>query len=335
MKQLYLFLVILLLTVTTNLYGQEQFQLTQFNNSAHAINPAFTGIEDRINAAVGFRKQWSGLNDSPLYYYAGMSGTINAFKTRYTRKPSLRLSVPRYFNKLDQEIGTYKHGVGFYVSGDHFGAFDQYSTYFSYAFIYNISKRHKLSFGASANLDFQQFNRNEISLYSADQDQVYQSYLQDHRSRFEGHLNFGIALTGARLFAGYSLHQGISLRSRISINADIDPGNYHHLMAGYNLPISQDLVFQPSVYLRYNRVNPYSLNMMARIRYQEQFWGGIGYRQDQSVAFLLGFSVQEEFRISYSYDFPTQGPGIYFQGSHEFTLGLSLYRDKISGDFLW
>ena len=84
----------------TNAIGQEYFQLTQFIYSAHAINPALSGIEDLVNANIGMRTQWTSIAESPTTFYFGFNGSLSGMKSAFTKQRTLRTSVPRLYNKL-------------------------------------------------------------------------------------------------------------------------------------------------------------------------------------------------------------------------------------------
>ena len=51
--------------------AQQVPQFTQLMQNRYLLNPAATGINTEHNALLGFRKQWSGLDNSPSTYYVG------------------------------------------------------------------------------------------------------------------------------------------------------------------------------------------------------------------------------------------------------------------------
>ena len=314
--------------------GQNQFHYSQFINNAPIINPAFTGIENNISVVSGFRRQWSAVDFAPTSYYAGFTGTISALKSKFSDGRTLRLSLPRFYNKLQNEVGAFDHGVGFFLAGDHLGPFHQYNAYFNYAFIYNISKQYKVAVGLSSQVNFQRFGDHNVALYSPGLDQVYQRYLGNQQNQLEASLNLGVSLIGKSLFMGYALHQALNYISN-DFNTDLDPDLFHYFTGGFNLKWNQQYTFQPAVNIGYANAQNYSINFSGRVKFRQLLWGGLGYRWNESFAVLLGFLLRDGVNVGYSYDFPFNDLGVQTGGNHELTLRLSFYSDKISGNVLW
>ena len=327
--------LIFLLTQTDNLYGQEQFQRSQYENIAFVINPALTGVDDEVKFVGGYRSQWSAFEYAPVNYYGGFSGTISSLKKKFSGGRTIRLSQSQVYGKPLNKVGEWNHGVGLYLSGDHAGPFHQYSAYFNYAFIYSISQEYKIGFGVSADINFQQFHDKNVAVYSADLDQVYQDYINQNRNRIEGNLNVGVSLVGHNLFLAYSIHHLTSNSNLETVVADIDPGLYHYLIGGYNFLFSDQLTFQPSLLMGYNKYNSFTLDIQTRLKYRELLWGGLGYRHDNAAVFLLGFTIGNSLSFGYSYDYQFNEIGPYTKGTHEITLCYALYKEGKWGSVIW
>ena len=315
--------------------AQEQFHLTQFIYSAHAINPAFSGVEDQVNVHAGLRRQWTSANNAPLTHYAGIKGSLDGFKRTLSDKRSLRMSVPRLYNRMQFEPGNVAHGLGAYFSTDRQGPFNRTSIYFSYAYIYTMSRSFKISMGLSGHLGVQRFNQDRVSVYNPTMDQVYQGYINGGGSKTDLGLNLGVLLYGKNLFLGYATH-GLAETTLNNINVeDIDLGLYHFVIAGYNFRINNQLTLQPSAMAKYNQYYKLTVDYLAKLKFRELIWLGLGYRDEDAVLALFGFMIEEKLHLSYSYDAPLNTIGSEARGSHELVLAFRIYNDRVSKPFLW
>jgi type IX secretion system PorP/SprF family membrane protein len=326
----------ILLVMSENALCQEQFQFNQFIHSASAINPAFNGVEDAVNLNIGFRKQWAAIDEAPTNYYASFSGSLSGMKSAFTDNRSLRTSVPRLYRKQQNEKGTINHGIGMYVLGDVFGPFHRNSLYLGYAMIFTLSKEFKLSGGIQTEFTNHRFRAEKVQVYNPDQDAVYQQYASGPGNESWMNINAGVMIYGKGLFFGYSAHQlanvMISSENLGGIGAS---GIYHFLLAGYNVPLSSQVIFQPSTLVKYNSTYPVTFDVLAKLKYREVFWGGLSYRYMDAFGFQLGFQMSKKIHVNYSYEAPTSDIGTYAKGSHELVLGFRIYNDKVSTPFLW
>ncbi|MGK7394676.1 MAG: PorP/SprF family type IX secretion system membrane protein [Candidatus Cyclobacteriaceae bacterium M3_2C_046] len=332
MKKTILFILIFFVPLTW-VKAQEQLQFSQFVNNTPALNPAFTGMEDNITMMSGFKRQWSGIDLAPTTYYAGFSGTLNALKTTFSDQRTLRLSIPRFFDKLQNEVGAISHGVGVMFNGDHMGPFHGYGMVANYALIYNFSATYKVAIGTGLSLNYQRFDPSQVMLYTPGQDQIYQDYLGRNQDQLNGHLNLGISLVGHRLFLGYATHQLVGLIDT-RMNRGDNAGMVHFLTGGVNIRFGKEYTWQPAFNLIVNN-QANATTFSSRLKFRELFWGGLGYQLDQSVAFMAGFRLSEAIMFGYNYDLPISDIGIYSGGSHELTLRVTFYSDRVSRNLLW
>ncbi|MDN5210814.1 type IX secretion system membrane protein PorP/SprF [Fulvivirgaceae bacterium BMA12] len=316
-------------------FGQEQFQQTQFIYSAFAINPAFSGVEDVINGHTGFKRMWAGLDDAPTNYYAGIQGSISSFKNAMSEKRTLRRSNERFYKKLTNQKNALSHGLGTYLSFHKQGAFNKFSGYLSYALIYGLSDDFKISMGLGTQFTRQKFRQDFIVLNNPDDDDVYLNYLNGAGDMFGMNLNVGAMIYGKNLFFSYAIHQPMKITSNANDNQVIDPGIFHYMIAGYNIIINHSFTLQPSVLLQYNENYELSQHYMAKVKYKNLFWLGSGYRVSDAISAIIGFSSRNGLLFSYAYEYHVENIGYQSNGSHEVTIGMRIFRDNVSQPFLW
>ncbi len=325
-----------LMVSSAQVYSQDQFQFSQFIHSASAINPAFSGVEDVVNLNIGFRKQWAAIDEAPTNYYASFNGSLSGMKSAFSDNRSLRTSVPRLYDKQQNEKGAINHGIGLYVMGDAFGPFHKNSLYLSYAMIFTLSKDFKLSAGMQTDFTNQRFKAEKVSVFNPDLDAVYQQYAAGPGNESYLNLNAGVMIYGKGLFLGYSAHQLANIMiSAENLGGIGQTGIYHFLLAGYNVPLSSQVTFQPSTFVKYNDHYPITFDVLAKFKYREVFWGGLSYRYHDAFGFQMGFQMSKKIHVNYSFESPTTDIGPYAKGSHELVLGFRIYNDKVSTPFLW
>jgi type IX secretion system PorP/SprF family membrane protein len=328
--------IILFLFWIPELKAQEQFQLTNFAYSIHAINPAFSGIEDAINLNLGYRRQWTSVEGAPMTYYAGVNGSLNAFKDANPNKRTLRKSVPRLYGKLRDQRGSINHGAGMYVSGNSFGPFQEISAYLTYSFMLQVSKDYRLAFGLSMEYANQRFNSSKIALYNPDLDEVYQRYARTPSNISRLNFNVGILIHGKNLFAGYSLHQfGSILLSDEHFTETGNQGLYHFIVAGSNILLGPQFSLQPSTLVKYNQSYQWQADLLTKLIYRELLWTGFSWSYNNSIGILFGLRIQNSLYLGYSYEYNTGAISGYSQGTHELVLGYRIFSDRLSTQFLW
>lgn len=316
--------------------AQEQFQLTNFVYSMHAINPAFSGVEDAVNLSAGFRRQWAAIEGAPITYYAGFNGSLNALKNANTNNRTLRKSAPRLYGQLRDEARRINHGVGLYFSSDAFGPFQKLSAFATYSLIYNVTGDYKIAAGISLEFANQRFRADRIALYNADLDGVYQSYASGTSNTSRMNFNTGALIYGKHLYAGYAVHHlGSMALSGQNFTETGYEGLYHFVSAGYSAVLGRQWTLLPSTLVRYNRQYDWQVDVVARLKYRDFVWGGVSWRRNDSAGLLVGFKLERTLFFTYSYEYNTGEIGGYSQGSHELVLAYKLFKDSMSTPFLY
>ena len=128
------------------------------------------------------------------------------------------------------------------------------------------------------------------------------------------------------------------MRARISADNFAESGVnglHHFLMAGINVDMGPEVLFQPSTLLKLNSENQLVFDLVGKLKYRELIWGGLSYRHEDAIGFLLGFIIEQRAFINYSYEFHTNDIQTYANGSHELVLGYRIFSDRVSKPFLW
>jgi type IX secretion system PorP/SprF family membrane protein len=95
-------------------------------------------------------------------------------------------------------------------------------------------------------------------------------------------------------------------------------------MAGVAVPVSDMVIFRPSVLVKYVPNAPWQMDLNASFLFNDLFWLGMTYRTDGDLVFLTEIKIGRKYRIGYSYDINVKDRINYNSSSHEIRLGLDL-----------
>ena len=298
---------ILLLLLNSVVYGQQeaQFSHNMFNNMG--INPGFAGLRNAICATALARQQWVGFRDAE-------DNRLNP------ETYSLNVDAPIPFIRGGLALGFLQDQLGFETT---IGARIAYSYHIDMA-------AGKLGIGGQVGfldkrIDFARLNP------ITDGDPALSGGAE------ETHMFVDFALG-----TFYSLPDegwaGISVSQMRQASAEVGPGLYTlkrhvYFTGGYLFPWpgSTEFVVTPSLLAKTDLAS-FQVDINTLVTYNNRFWGGVSYRLQDAVVFLLGLQL-DQISVGYSYDFTTSPLGRSGRGygSHEIMLQycFSLDVDRI------
>ena len=74
---------------------------------------------------------------------------------------------------------------------------------------------------------------------------------------------------------------------------------------------------------------PVSVDLSGNFLWEEKFELGISYRFDKSFSGMVGFLVNDDMRIGYSYDMNVSNLGSFNSGSHELMLLINFNKRNL------
>jgi type IX secretion system PorP/SprF family membrane protein len=283
------FLLILLLCIPGGKgYAQQMPAYSLYNLNHYLLNPAATGITDRVPLAFSYRKMWAGVNHSPSLQYvsgdmlvAGNMG-VGAKLFNYTAGPLRKTGLE----------GTYSYHLAL-GSGD-----------------------TKLSFGLSLLLYQFYLNKADLKVEDID-DEVFMGREQ----MFVPDASVGTYLYGKNYFVGLSVPQlfqrNIDLKSDIILQEK--QVRHYYLHGGYRFDAGSDITLEPSLLFKFIEAGIFQVDVNALATYKNMVNFGISYRSSDAVVFQLGYK-SDNFVVGYAYDLVISGLGSNTWGSHEIML---------------
>jgi type IX secretion system PorP/SprF family membrane protein len=130
-------------------------------------------------------------------------------------------------------------------------------------------------------------------------------------------------------YAGVSSHQ---LLQNSTLVVNDSEGNaqvtklltHFYGMAGVVIPISDNVIFRPSILTKYVRNAPPQLDLNASFLLVNKLWLGVSYRTEKAVSFMTEINIADNFRVGYSYDIWMNELKAYNKGSHEIRLSFDI-----------
>jgi type IX secretion system PorP/SprF family membrane protein len=279
-------------------YAQQLPQYSQYILNKYVINPASAGTEDYFAAQTNYRSQWEGVKDAPRTYILSVNGPIS--------------------NK--------NMGIGGYVFTDITGPIKKNGFSLSYAYHIKLSSTLKLSLSVNAGLLQYGADGSEITFDRPDI--VGSTFLENNILPDAG---FSFYLHHKKFFFGGSVPQLIRNEITFDKSVGVQQGtleNHFFLMGGYQAGLGQNFKLEPSFLLKYISPVPLQYEATLRALYKDDYWLGIGYRQDAAISLLIGITLQESLSLGYSYDFIQSDIVNYSTGSHEIMLSIRFNKGR-------
>jgi type IX secretion system PorP/SprF family membrane protein len=296
--------------LAVQLSAQQPAQYSMFMLNKYNYNTAYAGLDGSVSATGVFRKQWVSFAGSPLTFQA-----------------NVHLPIP------------YLHsGIGLGMEQDRIGAELQTRVRASYNYIFNVGQG-QLSVGIAGNYL---------------QKTIDGSLLRTPDGNYEGAtINHNDALLGVNRATGstFTAEAGIYYKHpKFEIGASMinlqEPTTtlisgtflqelrYRRAFAvqgQYNFDINSDFDLQPTFLVKSDFVKAQA-ELALVLRYQKQFFGGVGYRgfdsrSQDAVFILIGMQINKNFMLAYNYDISLNAIRASNSGSHEVVFNYNLNKN--------
>ncbi len=285
----------ILLALSANVQAQQevQFSHNMFNNMG--INPGMAGLRNAICATALARQQWVGFRD----------------------EQGNKLSPETYSLNVDAPIPLLRGGLALGLLQDQIGPETTVGVKLSYAYHMPLGPG-RLGIGAQAGfmdkrIDFASLNPldpGDPALIGGEENHIFTDFAIGGFFLLDDEAWAGISISQLREARGNLGESSFALRRHIYAT-----GGYH-----ISWPANPAYVISPSVLVKTD-LSSMQLDINTMVTYNNRFWGGVSYRPQDAVVFMLGVSL-DQISIGYSYDVTTSPLGSMGRsyGSHEVML---------------
>ena len=306
-------------------YGQEVPRSTQYIFNNLLLNPALSGIDNYTDVKLGLRKQWTGLQGAPNTQYLSLSTAIG--------EDFVRSNINSFAGAGDNPLSrSYvnnftaaepHHGIGMVAMTDKAGLVRQTSVNVTYAYHLGLTNEINLSLGLSGG--FNSLSVDVPGVIADDTDDPL--FGADYNNKIRPDVGAGIWLYSPRFFGGVSMKKILGSKQSVSnsqlISQAYQSPNFYGTF-GYKIFLDEDIAMIPSALISYWINSPATFDANIKFAYQDKFWIGSSFRNNDSFSLLAGFNVASLVNLSYSYDVNTSGLRSVNNGTHEIVLGILL-----------
>ncbi len=241
-------------------------------------NPAFAGKEAGFRFSALHRTQWLNYTTS-----SGQGGApVTQLLTAQGRLEGKNI------------------GYGLTIVNDQIGATGNLEVNLQGAYHKKLN-RSTLSFGAYAGINSSSIDYGELIVVNPEPNLP--------SSGKENQINFNIG--AGLLFDARNYYIGLSSRHINEPNFDFGDGtyanqlkNHSYLLVGYRFKPVGQLAIEPSFLLKSVSFNNFSYDVSVIATHQNKISGGIGFRGEESVSLILGYSLLKDnsLKLGYSFD---------------------------------
>lgn len=301
--------IFILLCVTASVRAQHDAQFSQYFMAMGYYNPAFAGTSGDLNLLALHRQQWIGWKEGP---------------------------PKSFFVTADMplKLGETNHGVGVVLFTESIGLFQNTHIAGQYAY------KHKLfggtlSIGLQLGVANQSFDGTKARPAGSNNSETKAESAQSADPAIPNTLveamgfdiNAGVYYTRKNFYFGMGAMHITEPEIMLQENVYTYIAGSYNLVTGYNIQLKNPLYeLQPSVFLK-SDTRTFQADITGRVVYNKMFNGGLSWRVNESIVFLLGATFGN-IRVGYAYDFPTTPILKGSSGSHELMISYKLKLKK-------
>lgn len=304
MKAIKLLTLSILLGAGLGAHAQHNLHTSQYMNNWAFVNPAAIGSFTSLQAGFFFKNQWAGFDGAPT-----MQGlTIS--------KPSKDL----------------KMAFGGELYHDKIGVNNVYNLGGTYAYKIQLKGGQRVSFGLTGYLNMQQSEFAEVQTI-VDNDPVY---MANTKMVVMPNFRFGTYMYTPEYFVGFAIPN--LMKNNVVVNGEaqgqtsFDTQDMHFFLhGGYNMELSRDVMFSPSLLIKHVSGTPVQLDFNLNATFLEKVGIGMSYRTSQEIVMMANYIIDEKLMIGYSYDLGFSDLSLFSNGSHEVMLRFKVrtsYREE-------
>ncbi|WP_073000762.1 PorP/SprF family type IX secretion system membrane protein [Mariniphaga anaerophila] len=294
----FVILTLLIPAFYVNSYGQAEPILTQYMFNMQPINPAYAGMWEKVGFSTLVRKQWAGINRSPLTQ-------VFSFHTPTKNE---------------------KVGLGLNVTNDRYARQNTLNILGDYAYEIALTPQTRLRLG----LKFGFINyKNPLTQYQLYPDGKYdEAFADDVDLKFMPNFGIGGFLYDEFYYIGLSIPKMIKNDYKANINNfDVEAQiQTVYLMGGYVFRLIQYnyLIVKPTAMLTYNRGLPVHYDIGVNVMLREKLWLGLMNRSGNAISFVSQLILDNNLRLGFAMDITYNEIFPYQYGTYEVTLGFDM-----------
>lgn len=291
MKKYLCALIFILVSSIGKLSAQQDPLYNLYSFNQFMINPAYAGIYNNFNANLITRKQWAGIEGSPL-----------------TNMLSLTSSVGSQF------------GAGLLLVNDRLGINNNMEG--QAAFSYKIvSNKSTLAFGVQGGFINYRYDYNELNLAFVDDEGLDMNNDGFSKANFGA----GVFYMTDTYFLGLSVPRILNVEVNDGVNNSTRYKPHYYLSGGFIIKSNSinGFLLKPSALIRYTESQT-AIDLSVNALFANTIWAGVTLRNLDGIGINTQLQINRSFRFGYSFELPTNELVQSNFGTHEVSLLLEL-----------
>ncbi len=297
-----LLIIILVITAFSQAFGQQNAQFSQYMFNTLYYNPAYAGVEGVTTITAFYRSQWAGYQPTSGDPGGGINTQVISLNT-----PLLRL----------------RSGFGLHVVNDQLGALNNLDIQASFAYHLGIGNS-KLSLGIRGGMYSQTTDYDKYRPVDSNDALLLGS---GKISQIRPDFSAGIFYRARQYYLGVGFQHLIDAKFDVfGIDSVSNPlVNHLTFTGGYDYDLAYKLRLTPTVLIQTD-LNVYSFDIGVLATYDDTFWGGLSFRQQEAVVGMIGYSFFKEksLKLGYAFDYVVVAQIAKAAASHEVMVTYSL-----------
>ena len=295
MKSLKQILAIVVLSVTTQTFAQQEAQFTQYMDNMLFVNPAYAGSRDLLNATVLHREQWVGMAGRP-------------------RSTTFSLHSPLTYENI---------GVGLTAVHDVVGPIESTMVYADVSYSLNFKNTPgQLAFGLKGGVNIINSKTDLLSTNQANDPDL----LAAAGTKVLPNFGAGIYYHTPKWFIGVSTPK--LLEGSIDGTSSSKEQRHYFLSGGGVFKLTNVWKIRPTTQLKYTLGTPLSIDLSAAAIYNEKIWLGLMHRWEDSFGVFVQYQISPQFKAGMAYDHTTTRLSGYNHGTYEVLLSYDFVFKK-------
>lgn len=284
-------------TYTTDVFSQQDEQLSLYNYNPLYYNPAYAGSQSALSITALARFQWVNFDGAP--------------NTQF-----LSLHTPVLGRTL---------GMGLHLVNDQIGSRKRTSAYYNVSTGIRLNdKNDRLAFGLSVGMDILDFDFTDLNATSAS-DPFYNQRINSTKIN----AGAGIYYYNDKFYFGVSTPRLLEAKEMSTDNVKTTLTKRHFFITGgYVFDLNSVVKFKPTTLIKITPDSPLTFDVNANFLLYERIWLGGFYRFHEAVGLNFVYNFNDLFHIGYGYDFPINDLIRHQSGSHEVILQFDIKSKK-------
>lgn len=276
----------------------------QYINNPMTINPAFAGLNNKLNASITYRNQWGGFDGNPTTF-----------------------NFNSHISLLDNKIGT-----GLLILQDKIGNTQNTEVQATFAYKLKLDDNNTVSFGMQTGIINFQDNVDDVNPF----DKTDDLFLQNTNVT-RPNVGAGAILKSEKYLVGLSIPRLLNTVLDQGGQEFQLYDRHFYLFGAYVFYLNEHIRFKPSAMLRGVSGSPASVDLNFNVSLNEKYVAGIFTRNFTTYGLQVQARLGDKLKFGYIFEVPTNNSvGTSFT-SHEVFLGLEIptfnFHDRSLSNF--